>query len=120
MKFKISSHNLRIETGWYEREKLQCGKIVKLHASQRVCKICNLGKEEDEQHFIMECPSYKLQRNTLFNMANLNIEMILMNNEEKFISIMSSNEPITIEALGKFIYRCSKMRNKLWCIQSPK
>ncbi len=43
-------------------------------------------------------------------MANLNIEMINMNNEEKFISIMSSNEPIIIEALGKFIYRCSKMR----------
>ncbi len=31
---RISSHSLRIETGRYEREKLQCGKIVKLHASK--------------------------------------------------------------------------------------
>ncbi len=92
------------------REKLQCGKIVKLHAIKRVCKIYNLGKVEDEQHFIMECPAYKLELNALFNMANLNIEMINMNNEEKFISIKSLNEPIIIEVLGKFIYRCSKMR----------
>ncbi len=90
------------------REKLQCGKIVKLHASKRVCKICNLGKVEDEQHFIMECPTHQLEHNALFNMADLNIEMINMNNEAKFISIISSNEPI-IEVLGKFIYRCSKM-----------
>ncbi len=81
------------------REKLQCGKIVKLHASKRVFKICNLGKVEDNQHFIMECIAYKLERNVLFSMANLNNEMINMNNGEKFISIMSSNEPIIIQVL---------------------
>ncbi len=67
----------------------------------------------------MQCPAYKLERNALFNMANLNIEMINMNNEEKFISIMSSNEPIIIEALGKFIYRCSKMRINIFVKRKP-
>ncbi len=47
---------------------------------KRVCKICNLAKVEDEQHFIMECPAYELERNALFDMANLNIEMINMDN----------------------------------------
>ncbi len=28
-RFRISSHNLRIETGTYERERLPCGKMVK-------------------------------------------------------------------------------------------
>ncbi len=69
IKFRISSHSITIETARYEREKLQCGKIVKLHASKRVSKICNLGKVEDEQHFIKECPAYKLECNALFKMA---------------------------------------------------
>ncbi len=58
----------------------------------------------------MECPAYKLEHYVLFNMANRNIEIINMNNEERFIRIMSSNESTLIEALEKFIYRCSKMR----------
>ncbi len=82
---RINSHSLRIETGRYKREKLQCGKTVKLHASKRVCKICNLGKVEDEHHFTMECPAYKLECNALFNMTNLNIKMINMNNEESLL-----------------------------------
>ncbi len=88
IQFRISSHSLRIETGRYEREKLQCGKIVKLHASKRVCKICNLGKIEDEQHYIMECPAYKLECNALFNMANLNIEMILIISMKKSLLVL--------------------------------
>ncbi len=39
----------------------------------------------------MQCPAYKLERNALFNMANLNIEMINMNNEEKFITVLVHN-----------------------------
>ncbi len=58
----------------------------------------------------MECLAYILECNTLCNMANQNIVMININNEEICIRIMSSNDPIIIEALGKYIYRCSKMR----------
>ena len=26
----------------------------------RICKVCNTGSIENEQHFLLECPAYKL------------------------------------------------------------
>ena len=54
-KFRISAHQLRIETGRYERKKNQAGKIPILEREERVCLYCNLSKVEDESHFLLEC-----------------------------------------------------------------
>ncbi len=53
-RFRISSHNLRIKTGRYERERLPCVKMVKLESSKRICRLCNFNNVEDEIHFLLE------------------------------------------------------------------
>ena len=48
-KFMCSNHTLRIETGRHED----------IPREDRQCQFCNLGKIEDEDHFILECPMYE-------------------------------------------------------------
>jgi hypothetical protein len=64
-KFRISAHQLRIETGHYERKKNQAGKISILEREERVCLYGNLSKVEDEPHFLLECPLYNHKRSKL-------------------------------------------------------
>ncbi len=49
-KFRLSSHNLRIETGCYENPKLEPHK--------RLFIFCDLQEVEDEKHVLLECPLY--------------------------------------------------------------
>ena len=48
MSFRISSHKLEIERGRYK----------KLDVKDRICKICNTGAIEDEQHLLFNCIAY--------------------------------------------------------------
>ena len=48
MSFRISSHKLEIERGRYK----------KLDVKDRLCKICNTGAIEDEQHLLFNCSAY--------------------------------------------------------------
>ena len=57
-KFRISAHNLRIETGRYEKTKDNSGNYSKLEKENRICKFCNLRMVEDESHFLLKCPLY--------------------------------------------------------------
>ena len=47
-KLLCSSHTLRIETGRHQN----------IPRDERTCQLCDNNKTEDEDHFIMECPSY--------------------------------------------------------------
>ena len=47
-KFRLSSHNLLVETGRYHGTE----------RSDRKCTLCNLNTIEDEFHFILHCPCY--------------------------------------------------------------
>ena len=49
-RFRISSHNLRIETGRHEKPKIP--------SEDRTCLKCNLNEVEDEIHCLVTCPSY--------------------------------------------------------------
>ena len=48
------SHKLEVETGRYD---------VDNPREKRICQVCSLNKVEDEEHFIMECPTYGEIRN---------------------------------------------------------
>ena len=52
-KFRLSDHNLKIETGRYH----------KVPREQRVCSFCNV--KEDEIHLLLDCINNKLIRDTL-------------------------------------------------------
>ena len=47
---RLSLHDLEIEKGRYGTKSIP--------ADQRICKLCNEGKLEDEFHFLMQCPFY--------------------------------------------------------------
>ena len=47
-KFLCSNHRLRIETGRH----------IDSLREERLCKLCEMSKVEDESHFILECPTY--------------------------------------------------------------
>ena len=55
-KFRISCHNLEIETGRYKN----------IPADQRICKLCNQNVE-DEIHFLLECNSLSQARNQILD-----------------------------------------------------
>ena len=55
-KFRTSSHDLRIETRRYDN----------ILQDQRLCISCNMGKVEDEFHFLLVCPKYRDLRSKYF------------------------------------------------------
>ena len=83
-KLRISSHQLQIEIGRYSKPR-------KTPIPERICKLCNDLKIEDEQHFIMDCPFYSIERNTLFTKLASFSSFNLLTNEEQFQFIMSYN-----------------------------
>ena len=47
-KFRLRLHDLEIERGRYGTKSLP--------VNERICKLCNEGKVEDEFHFLIQCP----------------------------------------------------------------
>ena len=58
-KLRLSSHQLRIETGRYGNNRTE--------HNQRYCTICNNGDIEDEFHFVCVCDVYVDLRRTYLN-----------------------------------------------------
>ncbi len=54
VRFCISSHNLKIETGRYTRPKTEI--------YQRICTYCNSHKVENEAHFLCKCTYFTDER----------------------------------------------------------
>lgn len=54
VRFNTRNHYLRVETGIWQRPKLE--------RHERVCRVCN-DVVEDEIHFVMTCPLYSSLRN---------------------------------------------------------
>jgi len=52
---RCANHKLQIELG-------RQIKPVKVSVQQRYCKLCNLGVVEDEDHFLLVCPTYQSVR----------------------------------------------------------
>ena len=49
-KFRISNHQLQIETGRYRTDKT--------FNANRICQLCNLNETEDENHLLLHCHCY--------------------------------------------------------------
>ena len=84
-KLRTSAHDLRIETGRYN-------KPMKLPVSQRLCQYCERNEIEDEFHFIMHCDKYKYERDVLFDKVKTFTSFdSITTDREKFVFIMSGN-----------------------------
>ncbi len=99
-RFRISSHNLRIETGRYTRPKIQ--------VNQRMCIYCTSQTVETELHFLLECSLFIKERMDFLETGNiyLPVNNNYATNEHKLVAIMSCDETFIIAALGRFIYTC--------------
>ncbi len=51
-RFRCANHKLQIELG-------RQIKPMKVPVQQRYCKLCNLDAVEDEDHFLLVCPTYQ-------------------------------------------------------------
>ena len=106
-RFRISSHNLRIETGRYTKPN-------KTPVDERICLYCSSQTIEDELHFILECDLYTDERSRLLQISYDSIPgFIYMTKEDKFISMMSSNETAMVKQLGKYLHDCFKKRSDI-------
>jgi hypothetical protein len=104
-KFRISSHNLRIETGRYETPKVE--------PHERLCIFCNQTAVEHEEHFLLECSLYSDERIILYQACHESIENFEnLEKEWKFQEIMKCKENNVIYALSKFIYTCMIKRSE--------
>ena len=102
-RFRISSHNLRIETGRYDQRKIK--------PEERLCIYCRSQAVEDEQHFLLQCPLYNNERSLLLETVNAMIPRFhSLPENEKFSAVMQSKAPKLMKALGNYIFTCLKKR----------
>ena len=59
-KLRASAHQLRIETGRYQ----------KLDEIERKCLLCNSGEIESEIHFVTQCSFFEKKRHTFFTFVS--------------------------------------------------
>ena len=106
-KIRISAHNLTVQKGRY----------TGIPRYDRICKVCNTGSIENEQHFLLECPAYKLLREDYV----LKLEKVAINgpthkcfNNRKYLyGLLNSKNDIIVKLMIKFIRSLFNMRETL-------
>jgi len=95
-RFRVSSHNLKIETGRHDKPKTPI--------EERKCDKCNGDEIEDELHCLIICSANVMPRIELFKKAtNVIPNFFNLNNVEQFKALMANKEPELIYALGNFL-----------------
>jgi hypothetical protein len=99
-RFRISNYKLHIETGRYTRP------ITPVE--NRICSNCNSKSVEDEIHFLMCCPKFENHRRELFSNV-LNYNAAILSAEDKFVWLLSNEDPSCVRELAKFIHSSFQM-----------
>ena len=95
-KFRVSSHDLLIETGRYNN----------ISYDQRICSYCNMNKIESEYHFLLVCPHYRDLRCKYFKAYFCRWPTL-----KKFEILMSSTSKPSQLNIAKYIYFAMNRRN---------
>ena len=104
-RLRLSCHKLQIEVQRYSK--------IYIEPDQRICKMCNLNRCEDELHFLLQCTKYKEERSLLLKCVydvSPNVERL--DEKGKFIYIMSAPNVNIIKALGMYTFKCFQLRNE--------
>ena len=95
-RFRVSSHNLRIETGRHESPKLP--------ADERICHKCDGNEVEDEQHSLLICKYNEVPRSHLLNeIIHFFPNFHSLSKTQQFQAIMASKEFDVIKSVGNFL-----------------
>ena len=103
-RLRTSSHILEIERGRHAKPKIPY--------DNRLCPKCNTV--EDEKHFIIHCKMYEQERNEMF--SRIRIKYKTKTNLEQNMSyeeLMCHEDPLVMNALGKYVYNAFKKRHQL-------
>ena len=104
VKLRIGCHNLRVETGRYDKIPLE----------ERICPLCSGNEIEDETHLLLDCQGYSSMRDIFLSKIETKIDDIQKLSHENLISqLMNSNDYYVNLWLIMFISSCFEMRNKL-------
>ena len=104
-RLRLSSHCLQIEKGRHHKHPLP--------RSERFCPSCQ-NEIEDEPHFIIKCPLYDQERENLLQLVrNQSANFDLIPTEfQKFIFILSNEDPIVLRGLSSFVYNAFRIRDQ--------
>ena len=95
VKLRIGCHNLRVETGRYD----------KIALDERICPLCSGNKIEDETHLLLDCQRYSSMRDIFLSKIETKIDDIRKLSHKNFISqLMNSNDYYVNLRLIRFIY----------------
>ena len=104
VKLRIGCHNLRVETGRYD----------KIPLDERISPLCSGNKIEDETHLLLDCHRYASMRGIFLYKIETKIDDIRKLSHENLISqLMNSNDYYVNLRLIVFISSCFEMRDKL-------
>ena len=112
-KLRISSHNLHIETGRYNRPKTA--------PNDRICALCNSGDIEDEFHFMLKCTLYDQERSDLFTQLQDFSTLNFLHKPELFLTLMTANygDHEFASSITNFIHSCYEKRQGAVNLQPP-
>ena len=104
VKLRISSHELKIETGRYEN----------IPRDEMLCSLCNCNRIEDETHFLLDCPSFSSIREMFFSKLEPKIPFLRLQWHETLLShlINSSDYFLKIQLIS-IISSCFELNNKV-------
>ena len=87
-------------------------KCARIEKENRTCLICNSDEIEDEYHFMMECPEYRILRKEYLYpiLLELNNEHNV-NDRELFLQILTTKHSDFIVSIAKFIQKAMMLRN---------
>ena len=99
-RFRCSSHNLEIEIGRYNYNRVE--------RQNRVCRCCNMGIIEDEHHFLLVCPSFSdIRRQCLPSYYSR------WPSVTKFKKIMTESQSSVVKRLTKFVFLAMDKRKSI-------
>ena len=102
-RLRASSHVLEIERRRYTRSKTPI--------TERLCPFSNAV--EDEQHFLLICKIYDQERNRMFSKISTKYKNCEIESRSAFKFLLTSDDPLVPNALGKFIYTAFQKR-EIW------
>ena len=101
-KLRASLHDLEEERGRYVRPKLD--------TTDRLCISCHVI--EDEEHFVTDCVNNRDMRKSLFEKISLREPRFAnWNDREKFVFLMSCENPQILSWFSKFLYHSFHTRS---------
>ncbi len=83
---------------------MKLGVILKLRKNESFCNKCNCGEIEDEVHFLINCNKFHNDGTILFDFIGNEVQNFNhLDNEQKFMYLLISENPKILNAVGKFI-----------------